>query len=93
MFYKIKKEKIYPAYIWEHNSKCDSYFFNDSERRRITLSCSKKVSAVFVEITSNGDLYCLSCLHLFKTKTRRESYKKVCKDKYFCGVVMPYKDI
>ena len=33
--------------------------------------------------------YCLNCLHSFATENKRESYKKVCKNKDFCNVLMP----
>ena len=35
-----------------------------------------------------GDFYCLNCLHSFATKKKRNSHKKVCKNKDFCGIVM-----
>ena len=30
-----------------------------------------------------------NCLHLFKTKNKLESQKKICENKVFCGAVMP----
>ena len=44
-----------------------------------------------------GDFYCLSCLHSFRTENKLKSHKKVCKNKDekwcknkdFCGIVMP----
>ena len=53
----------------------------------------KKLSALLRGTLSkhDGDFYCLNCLHSFKTKNKLESYKKVCKNKDFCGVLMPYK--
>ena len=30
-----------------------------------------------------------NCLHLFKTKNKLESHKKICENKVFCGAVMP----
>ena len=51
----------------------------------------KKLSALLRGLTSktNGDFYCLNCLHSFKTKIRLESHKKVCENKDFCSVIMP----
>ena len=37
----------------------------------------------------HGDFYCLNCLHSFKTEDKLRSHEKVCKNKYFCGIVMP----
>ena len=36
--------------------------------------------------------YCLNCLHTFRIKKKLEWHKKVCKNKDFCGVVMPSED-
>ena len=33
----------------------------------------------------HGDFYCLHCLNSFKLK----SHEKICKNKDFCGIVMP----
>ena len=43
------------------------------------LSCSKKLSPLLSGITSktNGDFYCLNCVHSFKTKNKIESHHKV----------------
>ena len=38
---------------------------------------------------NNDDFYCLNCLHSFRTKNKLKSYEKVCKNKDFCGIVMP----
>ena len=51
-------------------------------RTAMTLSCSKKLSALLREITSKNqaDFYCLGCFHSFGTKNKRESHKKVCEN-------------
>ena len=36
-----------------------------------------------------GDFYCFNCLYSFRTENKLESYEKVCKNKEFCGIVMP----
>ena len=38
------------------------------------------------------DFYCLNYLHSLATKSKRESYEKVCENKDFCNVAMPSKD-
>ena len=54
----------------------------------------KNLSALLREITSkhHGDFYCCNCLHFFVTKNKRESHKKVCKNKDFCNIVMSSED-
>ena len=34
----------------------------------------------------HNDFYCLNCLHFFSTETKRESCKKVRKNKDFCNI-------
>ena len=62
-----------------------NHSFNDSNWKRMALCCSKKLSALLTGITSKDDtnFYCLNCL---------ESYSKVCENKGFCGVAMPFED-
>ena len=50
----------------------------------------KKISALLRGISSkhDGDFYCLNCLHLFRPKNKLEYHRKVCKNKYFCSVVI-----
>ena len=57
----------------------------------MALYCSKKISALLYRITSKhkGDFYCLNCLHSLRTENRLKSHEKVCKNKDFCGIVMP----
>ena len=49
----------------------------------------KKLSTLLRAITLkyNGNFYCLNCLHSFRNKLK--SHEKVCKNKDFCGIVMP----
>ena len=66
---------------------------NDSRcrKRRLTLSCSKTLSALLHGITSKhkGDWYCLKCLHSFRTENKFKFHKKVCQSKDFWGIVIP----
>ena len=57
----------------------------------MALSCIKKLSTLLRGITSkhDGDFYCLNCLHSFRTENKLKSHEKVCKNKDFCGIVMP----
>ena len=54
----------------------------------------KKLSALLHGITSKhkGDFYCLNCLHSFRTKNKLKSNEKICKNKDFCGIVMPLEN-
>ena len=60
----------------------------------MALSCNKKDLALLRGATSkhHGDFYSLNCLHSFSTKSNLELHKKVCGNKDFCNVIMPYKD-
>ena len=51
----------------------------------------RKISALSHRITSKnkGDFHCLNCLHSFATENKLKSHEKVCKNKDFCGIVMP----
>ena len=54
----------------------------------------KKLSALWRGMMLKHDhgFYCLNCLHTFRIKKKLEWHKKVCKNKDFCGVVMPSED-
>ena len=54
----------------------------------------KNLSALLRGITSKniGGFYCLICLHSFRTKNKLMSHKKLCKNKYFCNVIMLSED-
>ena len=44
-------------------------------------------------ITSNhhDGFYCLNCFHSYRTKSRLEPHKKICKNHDYCHVEMPIK--
>ena len=52
-------------------------------KRRLALSCSKKTVCIIIK--HHDDYYCFNWLHSFITET----HEKVCKNKDFCGIVMP----
>ena len=75
-----KKENIYPAYVSKHNSNREKQVIllmipngkgcqGKSEGRWHYLEV-KKLSALLRGTTSksNGEFYCLNCLHSFRTK-------------------------
>ena len=59
----------------------------------MALSCSQKLSALLRGLASKhyGDFYSLNCLHSFRTKNKLEYHKRVCENKDFCKVIMPYR--
>ena len=63
----------------------------NEETQRWHYFAVKKISAFLHGITSKhkGDFYCLNCLHSSRTENKLKSHKKVCKNKNFCGIVMP----
>ena len=91
-----KKEKVYPAYVSKYNSNCEKQviLLMISNGKKWYYLAVKEISALLRGVTSknNSDFYCLNCLHSFKTKNKRESHKKVCKNKHFCNVIMPSED-
>ena len=60
----------------------------------MALSCSKKLSALLRGETSkhHGDFYCLNCLHSFTVENKGESHEKVCENKDFRNIVIPFED-
>ena len=74
-----KKEKIHPTYVSKDNSNHEKQFIllmiPDGEGWHYLAV--KKLSLLLIGITSKhkGDFYCLSCLHLFRTKNKLESQK------------------
>ena len=60
----------------------------------MVLPCSKKLSALLRGITSKhyGDFYSLNCVHYFRTKNKLELHKRVCENKNFCNIIMPFED-
>ena len=90
----IKKKDRCPAYISKINSNCKRQInsLNDSKQRKrmLALPCSKETTLLRgIKSKHHGDFYCLNCLHSFRTENKLKSHEKVCKNKDFCGIVMP----
>ena len=51
----------------------------------------KILSALLRRITSftNGDFYCLNCLHSYGTKDKLKKHENVCEDHDYCYIEMP----
>ena len=64
----------------------------NEEKKRWHYLAVKMLSALLHGITSKhkGDLYCLNCLHSFRTENKLWSLgsQKECKTKDLCGIVM-----
>ena len=50
--------------------------------KKLSTSLHKKNSK------HKSDFYCLNCLNSFRTEKSLKSHEKVCKNKYFCRIVM-----
>ena len=89
----VKNYKVHPAYVSKHNSNHEKQvilLMISNNKKQWHYLAVKKLSALFKGITSknNGDFYCLTCLHSFRTNDKLESHKKVCENKDFCNVNM-----
>ena len=64
---------------------------NEEKKGQWHYPAVKKISALLHGITSKhkGYFYCLNCLHSFRTENKFKSHEIVCKNKDFCGIVMP----
>ena len=53
----------------------------------------KKLSALLRGIASmhDGSFYGVNCFHSLRTKSKLELHKKVCENKDFCNIVMPFE--
>ena len=79
------KKYIYPTYVSKHNSNSEKQviLLMISNREKMSLSCSKKLSALLIGITSknNGDFYCQRSFHSFTTKIKLQPHTKVYENK------------
>ena len=96
MFCLLKKKKIYPAYISKYNWNLEKQviFLMIPNREGWHYLAVRKLSALLRGTISknNVDFYCFNCLHSFRTKNKLEWRKKVCENKDFCNVIMPFED-
>ena len=62
----------------------------NKEKDRWHYLAVKKLLTLLTVITSkhHGNFYYLNCFHSFITKNKLKSHEKVCKNKYFCEIVM-----
>ena len=91
LFFYAKKENIYPAYVSKHNSNHEkevipSTIPNGEEWHYLALKN-------YLGSKHHGYFHSLICLNSFAAETNRQSHKNVLKNKDFCNVVIPSKDI
>ena len=70
-----------------------NYSVNDFKKGSLALSCSKKKLSASLRGTvskHDGGFYHLHCLHSYRASNKLKSQEKVCKNKDFCGIVMPF---
>ena len=56
------------------------------------LKKKKHIQLKHKYIKNNDDFFCLNCPYSFRTKSKLESHKKVCENKYFRNIVMPSEE-
>ena len=92
----VTKMNIYPAYISKHILNFEKQIILLMVPHGEGWHCLalKKWSTLWRKITSKHDSYfhCLSCLHLFRTKSNPELHKRICNNKNFCGIVIPSEE-
>ena len=91
--------EICPAYISKINLNCEKQIIplmiSNNEKEGLYYLAVKTLSALLKEITSktNGDSYCLNCLHYFRTKNKLKSHEQVWKNKDFCKLYYDLKNM
>ena len=91
-----KKEKLYPNYVSKCNSNREKQvsLLMIPNREKWHYLAVKKLSSLVRRITSKHhvNFYCVNCLHSFTRVRKLESHKKVCGNKFFFNVIMPFED-
>ena len=89
------KKKICLAYISNYNSTREEQIVllmaSNEEKEGWHYLAVKNLSELLTGITSklHGCFHCLNYFHSFRTENKFKSHEKVCKNKDFCGIVMP----
>ena len=65
-----------------------------SDRETWHYSAVTRLSGLLRGVTgkNNGDFYCLNCFHVYRTKNKLETHKKICENHDCCHVGMPNED-
>ena len=94
-YFHTKDKKILSACISNHNSTREKtiilLMISNKEKEGLHYLAVKKLSTLLRRTTSKHHEYfhCLNCFHSFRTWNKFKSHEKVCKNKDFCGTVMP----
>ena len=99
VIYAKEEAEIYPAYVSKHNSNCEEQVILltiSSIKGWHYLAVIRQFSLLGVTSTYNVAYYCLDCFYSFRTKTKLESDKELCKNIFlflFCGTTSSRKFI
>ena len=91
----IKEKEICPGYISKINLNCEKQtillMIPNEEKQGWYYLAVKKLFTLLRGIKSKHHVYfyCLNYLHSFRDDNKLKSHEKVCKNKEFCGIVMP----
>ena len=82
---------LYLKNLFEVRNGNNSVNDTRQRKRRLALLSFKELSTLLREIAlkHDDDFHCLNCLHSFRTENKLKSHKNECKNKDFCGIVMP----
>ena len=90
-------KQIKQAYISKYTNERDNHvnllMITDGTTNWHYLAI-KNISGLLRGITSNqnGDFYCLSCFHSYRTNRKLKKHERICKKHDFCDIKMPDED-
>ena len=62
---------------------------NEEKKACIILQLKKLSTLLRGRAKHHGNFYCLNFLHSFRKEDEVKSHEKLCKNKDFCGIIMP----
>ena len=92
MYVPHKTTKISLTYKSKHNLTREKQvillMITDGEKWHYTAVT--RLSGLLRGVTgnNNGDFYCLSCFHAYRTENKLEKHKKICENHDYCHVEM-----
>ena len=97
LIFSIPKKKKYVQFISQKilrtvKKQIILLMIPNEEKERWHYLAVKKIIAWLRGVTSkhHDDFYCLNFLYSFRTESKLKSHEKACKNKDFCGIVMPW---
>ena len=90
---KIGDTKVILSRLGDIVTKGDRVKIKKKQQKKTYLRPTKRLSRLLRGITSNhdGDFYCLSCLHSFRTDNALKKQERLCENNDYCIVEMPTK--